>query len=152
MKQIPAGGEGKITIRVDTAGYGGQPIKKNIVVHTNDADHPKLYLTVFGFVEKFASIKPERIFLNGYANIDLAITVTIIPEKKYPFNVLGTSAVNGDNISIKLDKKNDQKFTEYVLTVKNTAKVKGKYFDSVIIKTDNKIHPDIRIPVLGNIL
>jgi len=107
---------------------------------------------VFGVVEKFANIKPERIFLNGPANKDLAVTVTIIPEKKYPFKILDTSAVNGDNISVKLEKKNDQKITEYVLTVKNTAKVKGKYFDSVIIKTDNKIHPDIRITVLGNIL
>lgn len=82
----------------------------------------------------------------------LAVTVTIIPEKKYPFNILKTSAVNGNNISVKLKKKNNQKFTKYILTVKNTAKVKGKFFDSVIIKTDNKIHPDIRIPVLGNIL
>jgi len=107
---------------------------------------------VFGVVEKFANIKPERIFLNGPANKNLAVTVTIIPEKKYPFKILDTSAVNGDNISVKLEKNNNQKFTEYILTVKNTAKVKGKFFDSVIIKTDNKIHPDIRIPVLGNIL
>ncbi|RPH51355.1 MAG: hypothetical protein EHM85_07005 [Desulfobacteraceae bacterium] len=149
---MPPGGEGKITIRVDTAGYGGKLIKKNIVVHTNDADHQKLYLTISGVVEKFASIKPERIFLNGHANKDFAVTVSIIPEIKYPFSILGTSALNGDNISLKLEKKNDQKLPEYILTVKNTAKVKGKYFDSVIIKTDNRIHPDIRIPVLGNIL
>lgn len=79
------------------------------------------------------------------------MTITIIPEEKYPFKVLGTSAVYGENISIKLEKKENSRVAEYLLTVKNTAKVKGKYFDSVIINTDNRIHPDIRIPVIGNI-
>jgi len=60
--------------------------------------------------------------------------------------------VNGANISIKLKEKKNNKFTEYILTVKNKAKVKGKFFDSIIITTDNTIHPVIRIPVLGNIL
>jgi hypothetical protein len=109
-------------------------------------------LTVYGFVEKFATVKPERIFLNGPVDKNLSLTLEIIPEEKYPFKVLETSALNGKNIHFKLEENSTSKSTRYFLTVKNTAKVKGKYFDFINIKTDNRIHPEIRIPVLGNIL
>lgn len=123
-----------------------------MVVHTNDINNRTIHLTVYGFVENFATVKPERVFLNGPADKNLSATVEIIPEEKYPFKILETSALNGNNIRVKLEKSPESKSTQYFLTVKSTAKVKGKYFDSIIVKTDNKIHPEIRIPVLGNIL
>jgi len=109
-------------------------------------------LTVYGFVENFATVKPERVFLNGPVDKNISATLEIIPEEKYPFKILETSALNGNNIRVKLEKSPESKPTQYFLTVKNTAKVKGKYYDLIIIKTDNKIHPEIRIPILGNIL
>ncbi|MBU1181256.1 MAG: hypothetical protein KKF00_03655 [Proteobacteria bacterium] len=123
-----------------------------MVVHTNDINNRTIHLTVYGFVENFATVKPERVFLNGPVDKNLSVTLEIIPEEKYPFKILETSALNGNNIRVKLEKNPESKSTQYFLTVKSTAKVKGKYFDSIIVKTDNKIHPEIRIPVLGNIL
>lgn len=123
-----------------------------MVVHTNDINNRTIHLTVYGFVENFATVKPERVFLNGPADKNISATLEIIPEEKYPFKILDTSALNGNNIRVKLEKSPESKSTQYFLTVKSTAKVKGKYYDLIIIKTDNKIHPEIRIPVLGNIL
>jgi len=123
-----------------------------MVVHTNDINNRTINLTVYGFVENFVTVKPERVFLNGPADQNLSATVEIIPEEKYPFKILEASTLNGNNIRVKLEKSPESKSTQYFLTVKSTAKVKGKYFDSIIVKTDNKIHPEIRIPVLGNIL
>jgi hypothetical protein len=123
-----------------------------MVVHTNGADNGIIHLTVYGFVEKFATVRPERAFLNGPLNKKLSVTLEIIPEEKYPFTVLETSALNGGNITFKLEKNPAAKSSQYFLTVKSTAKAKGKYFDLIIVKTDNKIHPEIRIPVLVNIL
>ncbi len=123
-----------------------------MVVHTNDINNRMISLTVYGFVENFATVKPERVFLNGPVDKNISATLEIIPEEKYPFKILETSALNGNNIRVKLEKSPESKPTQYFLTVKNTAKVKGKYYDLIIIKTDNKIHPEIRIPILGNIL
>lgn len=75
----------------------------------------------------------------------------ITPEKKYPFNILESSTINANNISVKIEKAGDKNPAEYILTVRNISKVKGKYFDSVMIRTDNNVHPYIKIPVLGNI-
>ncbi len=123
-----------------------------MVVHTNDINNRIIHLTVNGFVEKFVTVKPERVFLNGPVDKNLSATLEIIPEEKYPFKILGTSSLNGNNIRVKLKKNSGSKSTQYFLTVQSTAKVKGKYFDLIIVKTDNQIHPEIRIPVLGNIL
>jgi len=123
-----------------------------MVVHTTAINKRTIRLTVYGFVERFATVKPERVFLNGPVGKNITLTLEIIPEEKYPFNVIETSALNGKNINFKLEKNPASKSTRYFLTVKSTAKVKGKYFDQIIIRTDNRIHPEIRIPVLGNIL
>ena len=123
-----------------------------MVVHTNGINNGLVHLTVYGFVEKFATVRPERVFLNGPVDKNLSVTLEIIPEEKYPFKILETSALNGNNIRVQLEKNPGSKSTQYFLTVKSTAKIKGKYFDLIIVKTDNKIHPEIRIPVLGNIL
>lgn len=123
-----------------------------MVVHTNGDDNGIVHLTVYGFVERFAMVRPERVFLNGPLNKKLSVTLEIIPEEKYPFTVLETSALNGENITFKLEKNPGPKSSQYLLTVKSKAKAKGKYFDLIIVKTDNKIHPEIRIPVLVNIL
>ena len=41
---------------------------------------------------------------------------------------------------------------EYVLTVENLKKTKGRYVDTIKFKTDSKIRPEIKIYVIGNIL
>jgi hypothetical protein len=123
-----------------------------MVVYTNGADNGIIHLTVYGFVEKFATVRPERVFLNGPVNKNLSVTLEIIPEEKYPFKILEIAALNGDKINIKFEKNTGAKSTQYLLNVKSTAKAKGKYFDLIIVRTDNMIHPEIRIPVLVNIL
>ena len=42
--------------------------------------------------------------------------------------------------------------TIYELAVENKKSEKGRYYDQILINTDNKALPIIRIPVVGNIL
>ncbi|MBT8369423.1 MAG: DUF1573 domain-containing protein, partial [Deltaproteobacteria bacterium] len=53
---MPPGGEGKITIKVDTKGYGGRKMSKTAVVYTNDKTRPQQNLVISGQVEKFVTI------------------------------------------------------------------------------------------------
>jgi hypothetical protein len=87
-----------------------------------------LDLTIMGHVEQFVDIVPKRAVLNGVAgsptkNIAFTIDETKSPEKK-----------------------------EYVLTVENLQKTKGRYVDTIKLKTDSKIRPEIKIYVIGNII
>ena len=110
-----------------------------------------LHLTVVGNVNKFVTIIPQRVILRGFAGDQIANKVKIIPEEKYPFKIVGDREVHKKNIRYELEEAKRSKKIEYVLTIANLKKQKGRYFDIIKLKTDSKIRPDIRIRVYGNI-
>jgi len=78
--------------------------------------------------------------------------VKIIPKDKYPFTIKKAKATNTKNIAFTLEKTKSSEKMEYVLTVENLKKTKGRYADTIKLKTDSKIRPEIKIHVIGNIL
>lgn len=76
----------------------------------------------------------------------------ITPEEKYPFKIKEVKAKNGYNISVRLENDNKDNQGQYTVIVKNTAKLKRKYYDWVYIYTDSPINDIITIPVIGNII
>lgn len=113
---------------------------------------PVFYLTVTGNVDKFVTIDPKRISLRGVAGNRIKSIVRIVPEEKYPFKITESQASNGKNIRFKLQKLNNTKKEEYMLLVENLKKDKGRYVDTIKLKTDSKIKPEIKIYVYGYIL
>ncbi len=137
---------------MSTSGYGGKTLKKSIVVHTNEASNPRLNFSVSGQVNKFVTIAPKSVKLTGPVGKKIQRTVTITLEEKYPFNILGTSVRDGKNIKFKLEDSIRLKPRGYLLTVENLKEEKGRYFDTISLKTDSAIQPLIHIRVYGNIL
>ena len=91
--------------------------------------------------------------MRGYEGKQMVSTVKIIPEEKYPFKIVGSEALFGNNIRHKIEEtKNSKKKTEYVLTVENLKKDKGRYYDTISLKTDSKMRPLIKVRVNGYIL
>jgi hypothetical protein len=109
-------------------------------------------LTVIGNINNFVRIIPNRITLRGFAGDPIVRTVKIIPEEKYPFKMVGDRTVRKRYIRYELEEAEQSEQKEYVLTVANLKKQKGRYFDTIKLKTDSNIRPEIRIPVYGNIL
>jgi len=110
-----------------------------------------LNLTVVGNVNKFVTIIPQRVVLTGFVGDQIINKVKIIPEEKYPFKIVGDRTIHKKNILCELEEAKRSKMIEYVLTIANLKKEKGRYFETIRLKTDNKIQPDIRIRVYGNI-
>ena len=150
-KQIPPGGEGKITIEVETEGSGGKKLKKTITVFTNDEKNAIIPLTIEGDVEKFATILPNKVRFIGNIDNELKKDVRIIPEEKYPFKIVNVSAKKHSDINFELNEVKGLSKTEYVLTVWNLKKEKGRYHDTIYIKTSSDAKKDIKIHVSGNI-
>jgi len=111
-----------------------------------------LYLTIMGNVEQFADIVPKRVVLRGFAGHSINAKVKIIPKDKYPFTIKTAKATHPKNIALTLEKTTSSEKMEYVLTVENLKKTKGRYVDTIKLKTDSKIRPEIKIHVIGNIL
>ncbi len=124
-------------------------MKKTAGVYTNDKSRPRQDLVISGPVEKFATIRPQHVSLRGYAGDSIKGVVTIIPEKKYPFKILDVQAQNGQNINIQLDEVKKSSGRTYELKVENLRQKAGRYYDTIILKTDSKVRPELNVRVYG---
>jgi hypothetical protein len=124
-------------------------MKKTASVYTNDKSRPRQDLVITGSVEKFVSIRPKHVSLRGYAGDAIKGKVTITPEKKYPFSILDARAQNGKNIHFQLDEISKNGGRGYELKVENLKQKAGRYYDTIILKTDSKIRPELNVRVYG---
>jgi hypothetical protein len=77
--------------------------------------------------------------------------VVIIPEEKYAFNIVKTSVKSGEFIRYQLNEVKQTKGMVYQLVVENIRRTKGRYVDTIYLKTNSKFRPMIKIPIYGNI-
>jgi len=125
--------------------------KKNIIVETNDPKHKKLTLKISGRVDIFAIISPRHAKLSGPVGKPLKSVVTVIPERKYPFKVVGAKAEKGTFIKFELKEITRANQPAYQLTIENTKDTAGRYFDTIRLTTDNKVKQEIGVWVFGDI-
>jgi hypothetical protein len=152
VKQIPPGGEGKITASFNTDGYSGKPLFQTIDIYTNDPARPKLEVSFQGTVERFANINPQKVRLSGKSNNPIASEVSIAPLPKYPFKIVKHEVKEGIYISYQFEEKTENGTTTYLIKIENTKKDPGLYKDVILLKTDSSIRPEIQIPITGNIV
>jgi hypothetical protein len=79
-------------------------------------------------------------------------TVTVSPDSKYPFKVLETKSKNGTDIQARIEGKQENNATLYIITVENLKKDPGRYYDVITLKTNSPIKPELQLSVYGQIL
>jgi len=124
-------------------------MKKTAGVYTNDKNLPRQDLVISGPVEKFVTIRPQHVSLRGMTGDSIKGQVTIIPEKKYPFKILDVRAQDGKNINFQLDEVNKTNGLAYELKVENLREKNGRYYDTIILKTDSTVRPELNVKVYG---
>ncbi len=120
---------------------------KSAEVLTNDPKEPVVQLMVKGPVDKFATINPRLLNLRGNAGEALEGTVIIVPEDKYPFKVVSAVAKEGRNIRVALNETKEGGKATYMLVVKNLKADAGSYTDTVVLKTDSNLRPELDVRV-----
>ena len=124
-------------------------MRKTAGVYTNDKTRPRQDLVISGEVEKFVTIRPQHANMRGFVGDPIKGTVTIIPEKKYPFKILNLRAKDGKYIKYQLEEIKESDSMAYTLNIENLKKDAGRYYDSIILETDSKIRPQLSIRVYG---
>ena len=102
-------------------------------------------------MELFARVRPAVVHLIGPVGREVTVPVRIVPEKKYAFRITGVRLLRGRYVACKLEETAAPEGPEYLLTVKNLRKKRGRYSDIIILKTTSDIRPEIRLIVYGNI-
>jgi hypothetical protein len=126
-------------------------MKKTASVYSNDKNHSRMDLVITGQVEKFVTIRPKHVNLRGYTGDSIKASVSLIPEKKYPFKILKVRAKDGNNIKFQLEEVGLSGNGAYELKVENLKQDAGRYFDTIILETDSKIRPQLNVRVYGNL-
>lgn len=138
-------------MKVNTTGYAGRTLRKNIVVSSTDPVNPSLTLSISGMVEKFVDIKPQYVRLTGVAGQDISTLVSIIPAPKYAFRIIGVDAMKGNDFHFALSEKVFPEGSGYELLLENRKTDPGRYNDILSLKTDSDIQPVIKVSVYGNV-
>ncbi|SLM30383.1 hypothetical protein MTBBW1_2200037 [Desulfamplus magnetovallimortis] len=120
---------------------------------TDDPVTPQSSLKIGGPVAVFAAITPRVVRLNGNAGEPLKETITIVPEPEYSFSIKGIKAQRGEFIKYELSEKaGDNGVKNYQISIENTKKDAGAYYDVMVIETDSKIQPEIKINVMARLV
>ena len=122
---------------------------KNTAVYTNDKTRPQQDLVISGQVEKFVTIRPQHANMRGIVGDAIKGSVTIIPEKKYPFKIINLRAKDGKNIRYQLEETKISDSRAYKLNIENLKTDAGRYYDSIILETDSKFRPQLNVKVYG---
>ena len=136
---------------MNTRGYGGRTLSKGATVTTNDKALSTVRLSISGPVERFADISPPRVVLRGMAGDQVQQTVTITPQKKYPFKIVSSRAQTGTDFTFNLDEDSTAQPPGYRLTVSNRRTREGRYSDTIFLQTDSPAQPQIAIRVNGHL-
>jgi len=124
-------------------------MRKTAGVYTNDKTRPQQDLIISGQVEKFVTIRPQNANMRGNVGDPIKGSVTIIPEKKYPFKILNLRAKDGKYIKYQLEETKLSDTTAYKLNIENLKTDAGRYYDDIILETDSKIRPQLNVKVYG---
>lgn len=113
---------------------------------TNDPKEPVVHLKITGQVDQFAAITPRMLNLRGMAGDTIRGTVKIVPGEKYAFKILSAASKEG-KVKVLLNEVKDGEKAGYALLVENLRTEAGSYNDSVVLKTDSLIQPEIDVRV-----
>ncbi len=134
---------------MSTKGYGDTKLRKTIKVHTNNPATSIIRLSISGDVKKFVRLDPGLISLKGAPGEPIIAKMIITPTQDNGFEIAKVRVKDGQSIRYDIKKIEDKEPPYYELTVENTRKVPGRFFDLIMIETDTSPKRQINIRVSG---
>jgi hypothetical protein len=145
-RAVPAGGAGKVTLKLDTRGYEGK-VKKTATVFSNDPEEPRLILTLQGVVKTLIDVRPSSsVTFRGLADQQTRKVVDLVGSK--PFRIQKVESTLEGKVAHELETMETGK--GYRLKIDNLAK-QGSYAGAIKLTTDFPKKPEIYIRITGSI-
>jgi hypothetical protein len=148
-RSIPPGGEGKITLKLNTRGYEGK-IRKAARVYTNDPRTTQDTLVMEALVKTPIMVSDRVVFLQGTTQETITRSIDIKGELNKPLKL--------DPVDYTLDKKvkfNIEEITKgkhYRVTFTSIPNV-GNYYQGLLkLRTSYPEKPELVIHVRGKFL
>jgi hypothetical protein len=145
-RTIPPGGEGKITLRINTRGYQGE-IQKKARVYTNDPHNNVAVLGIRAFVKAPIYLSPKYVYLRGPAGQEITGTVRITAQENKPLKLEPSYFNLGKKVTYRIEEvEAGRKFKIHFTSIPGPA---GAYRGVLKLKTNYPEKPEITIGVIG---
>ena len=145
-RAIPPGGEGKITLKVDTKGYQGE-VHKRAKVYTNDPRKKIEVLTIQAVVKAAISLSPRTVHLKGPMGQKVTKTVEIRAERDKPLNLEPTHFDLSKQVNYSIEEVEAGKLFRVHFT--NIPGPNSAYQGLLKLKTNYPEKPEITIRIKG---
>ena len=145
-KAVPPGGEGKITLKVDTKGYQGT-LRKSARVKTNDPENQNMVLAIKATVKVPIYVSTRYVNLFGKGDREVGKTVKIRAELDNPLNLTVADFTLENKVKYAITTV--LKGKEYSIQFTSLPKVKENFSGILKLQTNYPEKPEITIVVHG---
>lgn len=121
-------------------------MKKKIVVHTDDPNNKKFYLTISGKVSKLVDIQPDKVNLSGEPGQSLEAVVTITPVEGQDFKILELKQKYDTQIKAELIHP-EKGQRQWLVKIKSFSDKEDDLYEIITLKTDSPYKPKLKIRV-----
>ncbi len=147
-RTIPPGGEGTISLEVNTKNKQGN-IHQTARVFTNDPKTSELTIGMKGNVWVPVHISPKHAHLKGTVGAKTGTVVRLKSQKQEPLTLRIVSVSIPDKVDVEL--KEIQKGSTWELRVDNKISQPTNYKGQIKLSTNYSEKPELTIPISGNI-
>ena len=146
-RAIPPGGEGKITLKINTKGYDGK-FRRAARVYTNDPSSSMETLTLEVFVKTPIQVSPRSVYIQGKATETLTRFVDIKGDPAKPLKIQVADFTLSQRLTYSIEEISPGKrFRINFTTIPNVA---GHYRGRLLLKTNYPEKPELAIFVRGS--
>jgi hypothetical protein len=142
---IPAGGEGKVTLKVDLRGYQGK-VWKSATVFSNDGQKSSLTINLQGKVKPWIDIRPSRVIQFRKAGGGGEEKSVDLISGDLPFSILKAETSLQEKIRFQIETVVEKK--HYRIKVSPLIR-QGSYSGTLKCVTDHPKKSEVFIQVLG---
>ena len=147
-KAIPPGGEGKIRLRVMTAGYEGN-FWKGAKVYTNDPINNVVTLRLKAFVKAAIHISAQYVYPVSHENQSITEMVDIRAKLDRPLKLNPVQFDLAEKVTYTLEEiETGRRFQVRFTTIPGPSEI---YKGSLVLKTNYPERPEITIYIRGRV-
>ena len=148
-RSIPPGGEGKITLKLNTRGYNGR-VRKAARVYTNDPKTPTETLVIEAMVKTPILISDTTVFLQGTTRQAVTRTVEIKGELNKPLKLEPLEYTLHKKVTFHIEEI--AKDRHYRVTFTSIPNAGNDYQGLLKLRTSYPEKPELVIHVRGKFL
>jgi len=148
-RSIPPGGEGKITLNLNTRGYEGK-VRKTARVYTNDPKTPQDMIVIEALVKTPIVMSGRMVLLQGTTQETITRTVDIKGELNKPLKLEPVDYTLGKKVKFNIEEI--AKGKHYRVTFTSIPNVGNYYHGLLKLRTSYPEKPELVIHVRGKFL